>query len=113
MRLTFNPPSNPQADYFEANFINGESSTLCRVAASASPLACTFGHLNPDSFYKFDYYAGAYAPEHDIRSDIRQISGRTPPNCKSERGYCLYCCVAVKAYCKCNVLSSSSDNLRL
>ncbi len=83
MRLTFQPPRNPQADYYEANFINGGNSTLCTVAASASPLACTFGHLKPDSFYKFDYYAGATAPGHDIWSDIRQLSGRTPPSCKS------------------------------
>ncbi len=84
MRLTFHPPRNPEADYYEANFINGGNSTLCTVAFSASPLACIFGHLEPDSFYKFDYYAGAAAPGHDIWSDIRQISGRTPPPCKLE-----------------------------
>ncbi len=80
----FHPPKNPEADYYEANFVNGEKGTLCRVAASASPLACIFSDLEPDSFYKFEYYAGAKAPGLDIRSDIRQISGRTPPNCKSE-----------------------------
>ncbi len=84
MRLTFHPPKNPQADYYVANFVNGEKGTLCRVAASASPLACIFSDLEPDSFYKFDYYAGANAPGHDTWSDIRQISGRTPSNCKSE-----------------------------
>ncbi len=100
MRLTFNPPNNPRADYYEANFINGGSSTRCRIAASASTLACTFSDLNPDSFYKFDYYAGANAPGHDIWSDIRQISGRTQPICKSERGFCVYRCVDEEAYFK-------------
>ncbi len=79
MRLTFHPPKNQQADYYEANFVNGEKGTLCRVGASASPLVCVFANLKPDSFYKFDYYAGAYAPGHDILSDIRQISDMTPP----------------------------------
>ncbi len=90
MRLTFHPPKNQQADYYEANFINSPNSTLCRVAASASPLSCTFGHLKPDSFYKFDYYAGAKAPRHDIWSDVRQISGRTRPYFKSQLGtFCI------------------------
>ncbi len=79
MRLTFNPPKNQQADYYEANFVKGEKGTLCRVDASASPLACIFSDLEPGSFYKFDYYAGAFAPGQDISSDIRQISGMTPP----------------------------------
>ncbi len=82
IRLTFHPPKNHQADYYEANFLRGGKSTLCRVDASASPLACKFGNLKPDSFYEFDFYAGATASEHDIWSDVRQISGGTPPMCK-------------------------------
>ncbi len=88
MRLTFHPPKNHQADYYEANFLRGGKSTLCRVDASASTLACKFGNLKPDSFYEFVFYAGATASEHDIWSDVRQISGETPPMCKLKNTFC-------------------------
>ncbi len=84
LNLTVLPTKNPGADYYVMNFRGGEEGTKCTVYASERQFTCIFKSLKAHTMYWFEYYAGANAPGHDIWSDMRQRSGMTPSNCKSE-----------------------------
>ncbi len=87
LNLTILPAENPAADYYVVNFKGGKEITECTVYASDRPYTCIFAGLKPHTMYTFEYYAGAYAPEHDIVSEIRQASGSTPPERKSSNNF--------------------------
>ncbi len=81
------PTENPAADYYVVNFKGGKESTECTVYASDRSKSCIYKSLKPHTMYIFEYYAGANAPEHDILSEIRHASGRTPPERKLNNNF--------------------------
>ncbi len=87
LNLTVLPTKHSAAAYYVVNFRGGKEGTECTVYASDRLYTCIFAGLKPQTMYTFEYYAGAFAPGHDIVSEIKHASGSTPKERKSNNDF--------------------------
>ncbi len=82
LSLTFVPTKKSGADFYVANYKNGNNDTRCLLQASEHPLTCKYENLKPLTSYTFEYFAGAHASGSDIWSAKRFKTALTPADRK-------------------------------